>query len=334
MPQDRNTRARHTFLDYLFRNNALTINELLEKVNSKLKLKDLMPISERTLRSDINIFESEYGAEFQEDIKFGKKRRYCYVDKNFYAIKSRELSDNEKAIIKNGISIMEGIESLPGNISFEKIKLELCELVNYNPDASPVVYYEHNPYLRGLDHWWKPLYDAIKSKTVLKIKYKDFAEQQFEFIISPYTLKEYNHRWYVICWNNKKLSHYYNIALDRIEEITPLENEQYIENDSDIEEYYEQAVGVTIKEEEPIEKVVFIVSGLTAKYIDSKPLHPLAIQKWLPDGTLQVTLNIVINYELEHLLLSYADSIKILSPQRLIDRHKQLLKQALAKYSK
>ncbi len=83
---------------------------------------------------------------------------------------------------------------------------------------------------------------------------------------------------------------------------------------------------------ELVEKVVFIVSGLTAKYIDSKPLHPSAIQKWLPDGTLQITLNVVINYELEHLLLSYADSIKILSPQRLIDRHKELLKKSLEKY--
>lgn len=130
-----------------------------------------------------------------------------------------------------------------------------------------------------------------------------------------------------------KCNHCYNIiALDRIEAVEPLEKETFIENISDIEEYYDKAVGVTIMDGEPVEKVVFIVSGLTAKYIDSKPLHPSAIQKWLPDGTLQITLNVVINYELEHLLLSYADSIKILSPQRLIDRHKELLKKSLEKY--
>jgi predicted DNA-binding transcriptional regulator YafY len=332
MPQDKNTRARHTILDGLFRNQELTIDELLEKVNDELELKGLQPISLRTLKNDINTFERDYEADFASGKKCGKKRLYCYQDKEFYAIKSRELSDGEKTIIKSGISIMEGIESLPGNISFERIKLELCELVNYNSENAPVVYYENNPYLRGLDKWWKPLYDAIKSKTVLKIKYRDFTDKEFIFYVSPYALKEYNHRWYLICWNNEKRSHYYNIALDRMEAVERLEDETYIEDVSDIEEYYEQAVGITVMKNEPIEKVVFIVSGLTAKYIDSKPLHPLAKQKWLPDGTLQVTLNVVINYELEHLLLSYADSIKILSPQRLIDRHKELLKNALEKY--
>lgn len=39
-----------------------------------------------------------------------------------------------------------------------------------------------------------------------------------------------------------------------------------------------------------------------------------------------------INYELKHILLSYADSITILSPQSLIDRHIKSLKMALGRY--
>lgn len=332
MPQDKNTRVRHTFLDGLFRNKALTINELLEKVNRELDDRGLNRISERTLRKDITIFESEYGAEFAENLKSGKMRLYCYEDKNFYAFKSRELSDNEKIIIRSGITIIEQINGLPGNNSFEKIKMELCELVNYKPDSEQVVYYENNPYLKGLDKWWKALYDAIKSQTVLMIEYKDFHGETFYFTVSPYALKEYNHRWYLICWNNQKCTRYYNIALDRIEAITPLPKETYINNPADIEEYYDKAIGVTIMDNQPTEKVVFIVSGLTAKYIDSKPLHPDARHKTLPNGDLQVTLDVVINYELEHLLLSYADNIKILSPQSLIDKHKALLQKALDKY--
>ena len=331
MPQDKNTRVRHSILDYLFRNYALSIDELLERVNYELELKGRDPISIRTLRNDINTFEYDYYADFIPEQKSGKKRLYSYVDKNFYAIKSRELSDNEKKLIRSGLTIIEQIESLPGNINFEKIKLELSELVNYDPDSEPVIYYQNNPYLRGLDLWWRILYDAIKSKTVLKIHYKDFENKEFDFIVSPYALKEYNLRWYLICWNNRKNTRYYNIAIDRIENIT-CTDEPFIENTSDIEEYYEQAVGVTILENQPKEKVVFEVSGLTAKYLYSKPLHPTVIQKMSPDGTLHVTLNVVINYELEHLLLSYADSIKIIEPQSLVERHKELLRKALSKY--
>ena len=332
MPQDKNTRVRHSILDYLFRNYALSIDELLERVNYELELKGRDPISIRTLRNDINTFEYDYYAEFIPEQKSGKKRLYSYVDKNFYAIKSRELSDNEKKLIRSGLTIIEQIESLPGNINFEKIKLELSELVNYDPDSEPVIYYQNNPYLRGLDLWWRILYDAIKSKTVLKIHYKDFENKEFEFIVSPYALKEYNLRWYLICWNNRKNTRYYNIAIDRIENITRIDNEPFIENTSDIEEYYEQAVGITVLENQPKEKVVFIASGLTAKYLYSKPLHPLAKYRWLSDCDLQITLEVVINYELEHLLLSYADSIKIIEPQSLVERHKELLRKSLAKY--
>ena len=332
MPQDKNTRTRHQILDKLFRTQALTIDQLLKKVNNELELRCLPTISERTLRGDINIFESDYNADFVPDQKSGKKRLYSYVDNNFYAFKSRELSDNEKEIIRNGLTIIEQIESLPGNINFEKIKLELCELVDYNPDNEPVIYYQHNPYLRGLDRWWRILYDAIKSKNVLKIQYKDFDGNEHEFIVSPYALKEYNQRWYLICWNNLKLTRYYNIALDSIENILGIDNAPFIENTTDIDEYYEQAVGVTIKDGQPKEKVEFTVSGPTAKYIDSKPLHPMSKHHWLPNGDLKVTLEVVINYELEHLLLSYADSIKILSPTSLIEHHKELLQKALAKY--
>ena len=332
MPQDKNTRARHLILDSLFRNYTLTIDEILDKVNRELGLKCLPTVSLRTIRNDLNIFETDYNADFDPQKKTGKKRLYCYTDRNFYAFKSRELSDNEKKIIKSGITIIEQIECLPGNVSFEKVKMELCELANYTPDSEPVVFYEGNPYLHGLDTWWKTLYDAIKSKTVLKIHYKDFENNEFDFIVIPYALKEYNHRWFLICWNNQKRTRYYNFALDRIQNITPYSGEAFIENTADIEEYYEQAIGVTIKDEQPIEKVVFIVSGLTAKYIDTKPIHPLARHRWLPDGSLQVTLNVVINYELEHLLLSYADNIKIISPPSLIEKHKLILKQALEKY--
>ena len=291
MPQDKNTRVRHSILDYLFRNYALSIDELLERVNYELELKGRDPISIRTLRNDINTFEYDYNADFIPEQKSGKKRLYSYIDKNFYAIKSRELSDNEKKLIRSGLTIIEQIESLPGNINFEKIKLELSELVNYDPDSEPVIYYQNNPYLRGLDLWWRILYDAIKSKTVLKIHY-----------------------------------------IDRIENITRIDNEPFIENTSDIEEYYEQAVGITVLENQPKEKVVFIASGLTAKYLYSKPLHPLAKYRWLSDCDLQITLEVVINYELEHLLFSYADSIKIIEPQSRVVRHKELLRKSLAKY--
>ncbi|MBQ4205815.1 MAG: WYL domain-containing protein, partial [Bacteroidales bacterium] len=47
------------------------------------------------------------------------------------------------------------------------------------------------------------------------------------------------------------------------------------------------------------------------------------------DDTLDVKLQVKINYELKRLLLSYADSITILAPQRLVEEHKESLRRAM-----
>lgn len=332
MPQDKNIRVRHIFLDSLFRNKRLTIDELLEAVNSELRIKALSEVSLRTIKNDLNIFETDYGADFEPDAKFGRKRLYYYADSNFCAFRTRELSNDEKNIINSSIAIMDQIEGLPGSFDYENIKMSLCEIVNYSPQTKPIVYYETNPYLKGLEKWWKTLYEAINNKSVLTIRYINFIEPQFVFVVSPYALKEYAQRWYLICRNHENQGLLYNLALDRIEDVIINKKSVFIENTFDINEYYERAYGITVRNEDKPKKIVFIVSKPTANYFITKPIHPNAIQKRLNDGSLQVTLTVIVNYELEHMLLKYADSIKIIEPPELIDNHKQMLKAALLKY--
>ena len=51
--------------------------------------------------------------------------------------------------------------------------------------------------------------------------------------------------------------------------------------------------------------------------MESKPLHGSQKSKWLDDKTLEVNLDLIINYELERLILSYADSVKVILPKNL-----------------
>ena len=55
---------------------------------------------------------------------------------------------------------------------------------------------------------------------------------------------------------------------------------------------------------------------------------------WIDENTLDVKLDVKINYELKHILLSYADAITILSPQSLVKDHVESLKKALGRYEK
>ena len=78
--------------------------------------------------------------------------------------------------------------------------------------------------------------------------------------------------------------------------------------------------------------MVLHFKGKTAKYMETKPLHGSQKSRWLDNNSLEITLSLIINYELERLLLSYVDSVLILKPKRLATVIKNRLKEALIHY--
>ncbi len=66
--------------------------------------------------------------------------------------------------------------------------------------------------------------------------------------------------------------------------------------------------------------------------METKPLHGSQKSKWLDKNTLEVSLKIIINYELERLILSYADSGKVITPKTLAASITNKLKEAYNKY--
>lgn len=54
--------------------------------------------------------------------------------------------------------------------------------------------------------------------------------------------------------------------------------------------------------------------------------------KWLNENLLEVKLELMINYELERLILSYADSVQVIQPLCLLESIRERLKEAYANY--
>ncbi len=68
------------------------------------------------------------------------------------------------------------------------------------------------------------------------------------------------------------------------------------------------------------QQVLFWVNADNAPYVETKPFHKSQkiIQKH-EDGSKTFEINVVINQELQREFLGFADTIKILSPQSLVD---------------
>ena len=114
--------------------------------------------------------------------------------------------------------------------------------------------------------------------------------------------------------------------------ITEIKGKYQKNNRIDWLEYFEDIIGVTKPINAVPEKVVLHFTGRTGKYMETKPLHGSQKSKWLDDNTLEVTLDIIINYELERLILSYADSVSVIQPLSLADTIKNRLDEALKHY--
>jgi len=64
-----------------------------------------------------------------------------------------------------------------------------------------------------------------------------------------------------------------------------------------------------------------------ASYVQTKPLHPSQKSEWL-DDKLPVTIEVIPNYELESLILSFGEKVIVKTPQNLIQVIKSRLSNA------
>ena len=53
--------------------------------------------------------------------------------------------------------------------------------------------------------------------------------------------------------------------------------------------------------------------------MENKSIHETQKHKWLDENTFEVRIKVYLNYELERLILSYGDSVKVISPIKLQD---------------
>lgn len=329
MPTTKFSFIRCRILDKCFRNSAkrFGIQDLIDACEKELN----MHISRRTIYYDIDFMKSDDGWNAEIEIeKDGNRRYYRYKDKNF-SIDNMPLSEAQAKQIQAAIDIINTVDGLP---QFEGLGDSLAKMgmMVYNTKAEPCFSLDHNDYVEGKS-FITPLFNAIQYGTVLKIKYKPFDGEAVQYIYHPQFLKQYNNRWYIFGVEQSHTDQIWNLALDRIQKIKETKV-PYIKLDINWKEYFEDVIGVTNPVDEPIEKVHFLVHGKSAHYIKTKPIHESQNAHWIDENTLDVKLDVKINYELKHILLSYADAITILSPASLVKDHVESLKQALARYEK
>lgn len=178
--------------------------------------------------------------------------------------------------------------------------------------------------------WIAPILKAITEKECIDISYERFQGTKTTHHFSPYILKEYRHRWYVIGYT-LKAGKVISLGLDRITAIQKSNHKYYRDESFNEEDYFSYCLGIMKGDTAP-EKVLLEFNEFQKPYVKSQPLHKSqTVIEETPDK-LVVELKVYITHELEQLILSYGEQVKVSSPENLRERIKEKLEKALKNY--
>jgi predicted DNA-binding transcriptional regulator YafY len=307
--------------------NMYTINELMSYCNEELELRGEAPVNSRsTIHYDLDEISNKYRIVI-DNIRKGRQVYYRYHDSGF-SIYNQELSEEDYSKLSQTVDILKRFSGLPQFEWIEELDARFSMSFK-NGSTSPVVGFDDSKYNKGIEYF-TPLFKAISQKQVLSLTYKSFKQAvPVKCVIHPHYLKEYNNRWFLFCLDDK----YRNMSIYALDRIISIERiaKEYIPCDEDWDEYFEDIIGVSGREKNAV-KIELWFSNSQIPYIETKPLH--GSQKIISrdsDGAV-VQIEVVLNYELEQLLLSFGEKVKVLFPDELREKIKERIRKSLENY--
>ena len=326
MPVNKNALIRYKTIDNCLRNKyrRWTLEDLVEKCSEALyEMEGIKKgVSIRTIQSDIQMMRSDK-LGYNAPIEVYDQKYYRYSDKD-YSITQMPLTQNDFELMQEAVDMLRELKDFKQFNAISDIVSRLQEnLAITKHNKRPIIHFDNVKDLKGIE-LLNPLYNYISHKQTIKITYQSFSSNKLiEYILFPYLLKEFRNRWFIYGSRAEDLI-LYNLALDRIISVEPIDI-PFQENPSfDSEHFFDDIIGVSKDINDKPKEITFWASVEQSKYIKTKPIH--TSQKILnhnPDGSCIFSINVIENFELYSIFLSYGSNVKILSPKEIARRMKR-----------
>jgi predicted DNA-binding transcriptional regulator YafY/ectoine hydroxylase-related dioxygenase (phytanoyl-CoA dioxygenase family) len=334
MPLNRNALVRFRTIDNCLRNRQRkwTLEALIEACSEALYEYEGIDkgVSRRSVQMDLQLMRSDK-LGYNAPIIVLEKKYYTYEDPD-YSITNIPLTNQDLGKLTEVVEIL---RQFKGFSHFQELSGMVQRLENKIYSAKtkqePVIDFEKNENLKGLEYI-ETLYQSIIQKKAIELCYQSFkAKSANEFTFHPYYLKEYRNRWFVLGIKNKTPT-VMTLALDRISSIKESTVKYVGAKNFNVNDYFQQVIGVTVETNGRAEEVVLFADRETAPYILTKPLHhSQKIIETEPSG-MTFSICVQLNFELEREILGFGDRVKVLAPEKLKRRIKEKFEQALGLY--
>ena len=339
MAQNKNALIRYRAIDKCLQNpyRKWTLEDLIIACSDALyeyEGKDVN-VSKRTVQMDIQLMRSDK-LGYNAPIVVYEKRYYKYENPD-YTITDIPITDTDMKILSEAVEMLKQFKDFSLFSELGGIIQRLEDRVyTEKTKQHSIIHLDKNENLKGLHHL-DTLYQAILKKIVLKIHYQSFKSRRKEsdansFLFHPFILKEFNNRWFVVGKKHEQKM-VVTFALDRIEKIEIDLSIDYLEEDFDADEYYQNTYGVTVLDKKHVMEIEFIANRNNAPYILTKPFHhSQKLLETYDNGNIRFSILVHHNFEIERLFLGFGAGILVTKPRNFKRKIIENFKKALERY--
>ncbi len=330
MPKNKNAMLRFRIIDGCL-TNKLKPYPKLQFIKEKIEEQLMTEISESMINKDMSEMKKVYNAPIKYD-KYNEG--YCYTQQGF-TIKEFPLTTEEISALDFSTALL---HQLSGSKIFDQFENAINKVIEgyriskiIGKSERQLIQVEE-PVKSGGSQWLEPLLNAIVQKQSVLLTYTKYGEQiPKDHHFSPCILKEYRNRWYVTGYS-KRSEMMLILALDRVTNLAA-SNEKYVHQPNfNPDEFFKYSFGITQVHDAMPETIVLSFTPFQAQYVIGQPLHHS--QKILLESSeeVQVSLNVYITHELIMTILSYGESVKVVSPVNLREAIKDRIIKMAAQY--
>lgn len=169
---------------------------------------------------------------------------------------------------------------------------------------------------------------AMKTNKRIQIVYQRFGAESNERVVSPYAIKLFHRRWYLIAFTGKHIA---TFSLDRIHYLKMTNESFELPEDFSAQQYFSDYFGVTT-DETPLVHIVIRASDWLPDYLRTLPLHHSQREISSNDGFVDFSLDICPTPDFIGELISYGESLEVLEPAELRLKISKILNDSLKKY--
>ncbi len=311
-----------------------TREDFLNRINRNLPHEQ--QITPSSLDKDLNYLRQLIRKD-NVKLLFSRDTGYEYSELGYSYFKN-SISDEDKKLLElahNLFKIFSGtsLQQKFGEIVKKVLSESLTADAAYGLEESYFIQVEAGRSERGT-LWIEVLLEAILKKETLEMHYKGFGKPLRKKIVSPYLLRNYRNRWYLVAYEHhcerKEKTNLFSV--DRIQHLDVCGKKFYTDPNFSAADYFKYSIGIwQVHDKEPV--LVRLEFTKFIESVQSNPIHPSQKSMISEDGKrLTVEIEVYPSPELDMLIQGYGSSVKVLAPGELANRIADKAKEVLSLY--